>query len=233
MRRCPVAAGRGAAWSKSSRPAAACGELALWAPLVARLTHAETAALVRLRRAALRAFCAGLAVRRARGSIGCWWCVRSLRIAVGAGAMPAVGRLRARHLPGRSAAGMTELRRLALAAERGASLGVLIRPLRAARRAHRGRAAHRAHAHGHASAAASAQGAWPCAPRRRGGAAMISIQQHPLDLDAPLRSPRAPVRAQVREVPQAAGATSACRRRANCGPPCSCGQWRGEPDGRE
>ena len=108
------------------------GELALWAPLIRRLTHAETPRWCAFVAPPFEPFAPAwreegarldrLLVVQSRPAESLWaleQCLLSGVCALGI-AWP-------------QAAGMTELRRLALAAERGASLGVLIRPLRVAR----------------------------------------------------------------------------------------------------
>lgn len=113
-------------------PTLGCGELALWAPPVQRLTHSEMPRWCAFVGAPFELFAPAwqhegarldrLLVVEAQPRESLWaleQCLLSGVCALGI-AWP-------------QAAGMTELRRLALAAERGASLGVLIRPLRAAR----------------------------------------------------------------------------------------------------
>ena len=113
-------------------PAFGCGELALWAPLIRRLTHSETPRWCAFIGPPFELFAPAwrdegarldrLLVVQAKPTESLWaleQCLLSGACAL-AIAWP-------------QAAGMTELRRLALAAERGASLGVLIRPPRAAR----------------------------------------------------------------------------------------------------
>jgi hypothetical protein len=113
-------------------PTLGCGELALWAPLIRRLTHSETPRWCAFVGPPFELFAPAwqdegarldrLLVVEAQPRESLWaleQCLLSGVCAMGI-AWP-------------QAAGMTELRRLALAAERGASLGVLIRPLRAAR----------------------------------------------------------------------------------------------------
>ena len=108
------------------------GELALWAPLIRRLTHAETPRWCTFVAPPFEPFAPAwqqegarldrLLVVQSRPAESLWaleQCLLSGVCALGI-AWP-------------QAAGMTELRRLALAAERGASLGVLIRPACAAR----------------------------------------------------------------------------------------------------
>ena len=108
------------------------GELALWAPLVRRFTHSEMARWCAFVAPPFEPFAPAwqgegarldrLLVVQARPAESLWaleQCLLSGACALGI-AWP-------------QAAGMTELRRLALAAERGAALGVLIRPPRAAR----------------------------------------------------------------------------------------------------
>jgi hypothetical protein len=113
-------------------PAHGCGELALWTPLIRRLTRSETPRWCAFVVPPFEPFAPAwqqegarldrLLVVQARPVESLWaleQCLLSGACAL-AIAWP-------------QAAGMTELRRLALAAERGASLGVLIRPLSAAR----------------------------------------------------------------------------------------------------
>ena len=113
-------------------PTLGCGELALWAPLIQRLTHSETPRWCAFIGPPFEPFAPAwqdngarldrLLVVEAQPNESLWaleQCLLSGVCSLGI-AWP-------------QAAGMTELRRLALAAERGASLGVLIRPLRAAR----------------------------------------------------------------------------------------------------
>jgi hypothetical protein len=113
-------------------PTLGCGELALWAPLIQRLTHSETPRWCAFIGPPFEPFAPAwqdngarldrLLVVEAQPSESLWaleQCLLSGVCSLGI-AWP-------------QTAGMTELRRLALAAERGASLGVLIRPLRAAR----------------------------------------------------------------------------------------------------
>lgn len=105
------------------------GELALWAPLVAALTHAETARWCAFISPPFEPFAPAWHARGARldrlliarAEQPLWALEQSLLSGVcGIGfAWP-------------QRASMTELRRLTLAAEQGASLGVLIRPLSAA-----------------------------------------------------------------------------------------------------
>jgi hypothetical protein len=113
-------------------PRSGSGELTLWAPLIRRLTHAHTPRWCAFVAPPFEPFAPAwqeqgarldrLLVVQARPAESLWTleqCLLSGACALGI-AWP-------------QAAGMTELRRLALAAERGASLGVLIRPARAAR----------------------------------------------------------------------------------------------------
>jgi hypothetical protein len=105
------------------------GELTLWAPLVAQLTRADTARWCAFVTPPFEPFAPAWSARGARLD----------RLLVVRAPQP-LWALEQTLLSGACAigfawpqrAGMTELRRLALAAERGASLGVLIRPLRAA-----------------------------------------------------------------------------------------------------
>ncbi|MEO6184759.1 MAG: translesion DNA synthesis-associated protein ImuA [Steroidobacteraceae bacterium] len=105
------------------------GELTLWAPLVAQFTRAETARWCTFVAPPFEPFAPAWSARGARldrllvvrAPQPLWaleQCLLSGACAIGF-AWP-------------QQASMTELRRLALAAERGASMGVLIRPLRAA-----------------------------------------------------------------------------------------------------
>jgi cell division inhibitor SulA len=113
-------------------PASGCGELALWAPLIRRLTHAESARWCAFVAPPFEPFAPAWQEQGAR---------LDRLLVVGATPSESLWALEQCLLSGACAlaiawpqqAGMTELRRLALAAERGASLGVLIRPLRAAR----------------------------------------------------------------------------------------------------
>ncbi len=112
------------------------GELALWAPLVTQLTRSETARWCAFVTPPFEPFAPAWSARGARldrllivraphsggGTPGSLWALEQCLLSGACGigfAWP-------------QRAGMTELRRLALATERGASLGVLIRPLRAA-----------------------------------------------------------------------------------------------------
>jgi cell division inhibitor SulA/protein ImuA len=105
------------------------GELALWAPLVRQLTRAETARWCAFIAPPFEPFAPAWNARGARLD-------RLLIVR----APQTLWALEQSLLSGACAIGfawpqrasMTELRRLALATERGASLGVLIRPLRAA-----------------------------------------------------------------------------------------------------
>jgi len=113
-------------------PALGCGELALWTPLIRRLTHSDSPRWCAFVAPPFEPFAPAwqgegarldrLLVVNAGRSDSLWaleQCLLSGACALG--------------LAWPEAAGMTELRRLALAAERGASLGVLIRPSRAVR----------------------------------------------------------------------------------------------------
>ncbi len=113
-------------------PACGCGELTLWTPLVRRFTHSTSPRWCAFVAPPFEPFAPAwqgegvrldrLLVVQSRPAESLWaleQCLLSGACALGI-AWP-------------QAAGMTELRRLALAAERGASLGVLIRPPRAAR----------------------------------------------------------------------------------------------------
>jgi hypothetical protein len=105
------------------------GELTLWAPLVAQLTRADTARWCAFIAPPFEPFAPAWNARGAR--LDRLLIVRTPQ---------SLWALEQSLLSGACAIGfawpqratMTELRRLALAAERGASLGVLIRPLRAA-----------------------------------------------------------------------------------------------------
>lgn len=107
------------------------GELTVWGPLIRRLTHSETARWCAFVAPPFELFAPAwqqqgarldrLLVVQARSAESSWaleQCLLSGTCSMAIAWPPT--------------AGMTELRRLALAAERGASLGVLIRPLRAA-----------------------------------------------------------------------------------------------------
>lgn len=112
-----------------------CGELTLWAPLVAQLTCAETARWCAFASPPFEPFAPAWSARGARldrlliartlpsrSAPGCLWALEQCLLSGACGigfAWP-------------QQASMTELRRLTLAAEKGASLGVLIRPLSAA-----------------------------------------------------------------------------------------------------
>lgn len=113
-------------------PGSGSGELALWAPLIRRLTRSETPRWCAFVAPPFEPFAPAwqdegarldrLLVVHSRPGESLWaleQCLLSGACALGIAWSPT--------------AGMTELRRLALAAERGASLGVLIRPARAAR----------------------------------------------------------------------------------------------------
>jgi hypothetical protein len=112
------------------------GELALWAPLVRQLTRAETARWCAFVTPPFEPFAPAWSARGARldrllivrapqalgRTPGSLWALEQCLLSGACGigfAWP-------------QRASMTELRRLALATERGAALGVLIRPLRAA-----------------------------------------------------------------------------------------------------
>jgi cell division inhibitor SulA len=113
-------------------PAHGCGELALWTPLIRRLTHSETARWCAFVAPPFEPFAPAwqqqgarldrLLVVQGRPAESLWALERCLLS--GACALA---------IAWPQTAGMTELRRLALAAERGNALGVLIRPARAAR----------------------------------------------------------------------------------------------------
>jgi hypothetical protein len=110
-------------------PSMGVGELALWAPLVSRFTRSETARWCAFVAPPFELFAPAWNARGARLD-------RLLTVH----APQPLWALEQSLLSGACAIGfawphqasMTELRRLALATERGASLGVLIRPLRAA-----------------------------------------------------------------------------------------------------
>lgn len=113
-------------------PALGCGELALWAPLICRFTRSASPRWCAFVAPPFEPFAPAwqgegarldrLLVVRSPPAESLWaleQCLLSGACALGIAWPQAVG--------------MTGLRRLVLAAERGASLGVLIRPLRAAR----------------------------------------------------------------------------------------------------
>ncbi|MEO6080341.1 MAG: translesion DNA synthesis-associated protein ImuA [Steroidobacteraceae bacterium] len=107
-----------------------CGELALWAPLVTQLTRSETARWCAFVAPPFEPFAPAWSARGARldrllivHAPQPLWALEQSLLSGACG----IGFAWPHH------ASMTELRRLALAAERGASLGVLIRPLRASR----------------------------------------------------------------------------------------------------
>ena len=105
------------------------GELALWTPLIRQLTQAEQARCCAFIAPPFELFApawrgAGVRLERllvARAADSLWALEQALQSGVCAMA-----------LAWQERAGMGQLRRLVLAAERGAALGVLIRPLRAA-----------------------------------------------------------------------------------------------------
>ena len=124
----------GGGWPRSGLievlvPGAGNGELQLWAPLVARLTQAADARWCAFVSPPFEPFVPAWCARGARadrllvarGDEPLWVLEQSLLSGACALAFGWIAR-----------AGMRELRRLVLAAERGAALGVLIRPLRAA-----------------------------------------------------------------------------------------------------
>jgi hypothetical protein len=109
-----------------------CGELALWAPLIRRITRAENPRWCAFVAPPFEPFAPAwrdegarldrLLVVQAQPAESLWaleQCLLSGACALGIAWLQGVG--------------MTPLRRLSLAAERGASLGVLIRPARVAR----------------------------------------------------------------------------------------------------
>jgi protein ImuA len=105
------------------------GELGLWAPLVAQLTCAETARWCSFVAPPFEPFAPAWSARGARldrllivRTPQPLWALEQCLLSGACG----IGFAWPQH------ASMTELRRLSLATERGASLGVLIRPLRAA-----------------------------------------------------------------------------------------------------
>lgn len=111
-------------------PARGCGELRLWAPLVARLTQAQAARCCVFVSPPFEPYAPAWRARGARtdrllvarGGQAAWAMEQSL---LSGACMLAFGWIA--HIT------MRELRRLALAAEKGAAIGVLIRPSGAAR----------------------------------------------------------------------------------------------------
>ncbi len=126
---CLAAAGRGRGWSEIITTGAGHGELALWTPMIRTLTRAAEARCCAFIAPPFELFApawraTGARLDRlliARATEPLWALEQSLLSGVCAlgFAWP-------------QQASMTELRRLALAAERGAALCVLVRPLRAA-----------------------------------------------------------------------------------------------------
>jgi hypothetical protein len=110
-----------------------CGELALWAPLVQRLTHAINARWCAFVAPPFEPFAPAWSAQGARSD-------RLLVVRAPGSSSEPLWALEQCLLSGAcfmafgwvQRASMTALRRLALAAERGAALGVLIRPLRVA-----------------------------------------------------------------------------------------------------